>query len=66
MKSRQLIRSRREEYMPTSETPHTGEHCPESGWWSPVERPSLARFIHEGSIMPPNEETSVRWIRSPR
>jgi hypothetical protein len=38
---------------------HTGWDCPESGWWFPAQRelgeaPSAARYISEGSVMPPN------------
>lgn len=51
---------------------HTGEHCPDSGWWYPA-GPEVAqvrtadtsgtRFIAEGSVMPALAGKPVRWLR---
>ena len=50
----------------------TGEHCPDSGWWYPVQ-PELAkvltadtsgaRFIGEGSVMPAVGGKPILWLR---
>ena len=50
----------------------TGEHCPDSGWWYPVQ-PELAkvlradtsgaRFIGEGSVMPAVGGKPILWRR---
>jgi hypothetical protein len=45
----------------------TGEHCPKSGWWYPLQSefattPIPARFIGEGSVLPALEGTPVLWL----
>jgi hypothetical protein len=50
----------------------TGEHCPDSGWWHPVQPEvatalvadaSGARFIGEGSVMPAAGGKPTLWRR---
>jgi hypothetical protein len=48
----------------------TGEHCPESGWWYPVQReldevPMATLFIGEGSVMPGVGGTPSLWLPAP-
>lgn len=38
----------------------TGEHCTETGWWTPLERGD-PRFVTEGSLMPSFEGQPVLW-----
>jgi hypothetical protein len=45
----------------------TGEHCPETGWWQPVqpERAGTAvpsRFVGEGSVMPAVGGRPAFWV----
>lgn len=49
----------------------TGEHCPDSGWWYPVQPEvvkvltvgtSGARFIGEGSVMPAIGGKPILWL----
>lgn len=45
----------------------TGEHCPMSGWWHPVQpdklgTPEPPRFVGEGSVMPAIRGISTIWI----
>ncbi|MDQ0618330.1 hypothetical protein QFZ33_002354 [Arthrobacter globiformis] len=45
----------------------TGEHCPETGWWHPVQpekpgTPAPPRFVGEGSVMPAVGGTSTIWV----
>ncbi|TQJ34184.1 hypothetical protein FBY36_1415 [Arthrobacter sp. SLBN-122] len=49
----------------------TGEHCPQTGWWNPAgeeaTKASLraaaeARFIGEGSLMPPINGLPGTWV----
>lgn len=42
-------------------SPRTGHHCPETGWWQPVDQPGVPRPIHEGEVMPPVYGLQVRW-----
>lgn len=48
-------------------TIRTGEHCPESGWWFPLQpgatrAPSQARFIGEGNVMPAAGGVPIVWV----
>jgi hypothetical protein len=70
------MKRRRPEHLPSSSGKKsavgTGEHCPDSGWWYPVQ-PELAkvptadtsgaRFIGEGSVMPAMGGKPVLWGR---
>lgn len=38
----------------------TGDHCTQTGWWSPVDH-DIARFVTEGSLMPSLEGQAVLW-----
>lgn len=38
----------------------TGEHCTETGWWTPQERGG-PRFVTQGSLMPSVEGHPVLW-----
>lgn len=46
--------------------PETGEHCPASGWWAPLNRETEATFITEGSIMPTDGGNPATWQRIDR
>ena len=39
---------------------HTGEHCTETGWWTPLKLGGT-RFITEGSLMPAFDGQPVLW-----
>ena len=41
----------------------TGEHCTETGWWTPLERGG-PRFVTQGSLMPALEGQPVLWESS--
>ena len=43
-------------------TANTGEHCPGSGWWAPIGKPSRELVINEGSMMPTYEGEATTWI----
>jgi hypothetical protein len=49
-------------------TVRTGDHCPETGWWRPVqsEMPttSVSRFVAQGSVMPAVAGTPAFWVSS--
>jgi hypothetical protein len=52
---------------PEGRAARTGEHCPETGWWSPAQaKPEggrqPARFISQGSVMPALGSTAVSWL----
>jgi hypothetical protein len=38
----------------------TGDHCTETGWWSPLER-GAPRFLKQGSLMPSVEGEPALW-----
>lgn len=38
----------------------TGDHCTETGWWTPLERGG-PRFVTQGSLMPSLEGQPVLW-----
>lgn len=70
-----MKRRRPEQLAPSSSEKtavRTGEHCPDSGWWYPVQ-PELAnvltadtsgaRFIGEGSVMPAVGGKPILWLR---
>lgn len=38
----------------------TGDHCTETGWWSPV-KSGAARFVTQGSLMPSIKGQPVLW-----
>lgn len=38
----------------------TGEHCTETGWWTPLEGGG-PRFVTQGSLMPSFEGQPVLW-----
>jgi hypothetical protein len=45
----------------------TGEHCPETGWWDPVqpEKAGTAlppRFVGQGSVMPAVAGAPAFWV----
>lgn len=45
----------------------TGEHCPDSGWWYPVQRDMdatlmLGRFVAEGNVMPTVGGAPALWL----
>lgn len=45
----------------------TGEHCPETGWWHPVEPEKSgtalpSRFVGEGSVMPAVGGAPAFWV----
>lgn len=48
----------------TTHTVRTGEHCPESGWWIPLDLSSdgAARFVGKGGLMPAFSGAPVIWI----
>jgi hypothetical protein len=56
MKTRRPLR-----ITPKAKTAKTGEHCPMTGWWVPVNRNGDKRFAPEGSIMPADQGESVIW-----
>jgi hypothetical protein len=39
----------------------TGEECPVSGKWKPVEDPSTLIEVYQGNPMPPFKGRSVSW-----
>jgi hypothetical protein len=52
-----------------AQTPRTGDHCPASGWWAPLNDEENPHFITEGSIMPSVNGTAMNWkltVRQPR
>ena len=62
MKKRNLIRVGHSVVsVPANARPGTGEHCPASGWWAPLNRSSAAHFLPEESIMPAGGRTAVVW-----
>ncbi|WP_105693761.1 MULTISPECIES: hypothetical protein [unclassified Arthrobacter] len=44
----------------------TGEHCPNSGWWSPDAIASAVRYISEGNVMPTFGGAPVLWLQTQR
>jgi hypothetical protein len=46
---------------PIGTTAHTGQHCPESGVWQVVGRPTTTAPIARGNVMPPYEGRAVTW-----
>lgn len=44
----------------------TGHHCPESGWWIPEMTGQEARYISEGTVMPPAGGLSAVWTPAAR
>jgi hypothetical protein len=62
MKRKRLHRALAGDQKLLPKTPHTGEHCPNSGWWAPTSNPSKGYFVSEGSIMPPHEGEAVTWV----
>jgi hypothetical protein len=45
----------------------TGEHCPESGWWYPVQPEKAgtalpSRFVGQGSVMPAVAGAPAFWV----
>lgn len=46
----------------------TGDHCPNSGWWTPEGDPETTLFVSEGSLMPAHNGVAVSWtpaVQSP-
>ena len=39
----------------------TGEHCPSSGWWTPLNDETDAHFLSEGSVMPSVGGSPATW-----
>lgn len=39
----------------------TGEHCPATGWWTPLNDETNAHFLSEGSVMPSAAGTPATW-----
>jgi hypothetical protein len=47
----------------------SGEHCPETGWWQPLQsedwdRPAPSRFMGQGFVMPNVDGASTVWVQS--
>lgn len=52
-----------------AQSARTGDHCPASGWWAPLDDEADAQFITEGSIMPSNNGFPGSWklvVRHPQ
>lgn len=52
MKNRNQLQRSRPSGADWPPMPRTGEHCPVSDWWVPLEEESQPQFVTEGSIMP--------------
>lgn len=39
----------------------TGDHCPASGWWTPLNDEGTGHYITEGSVMPSVNGVPSRW-----
>ncbi|MFC7847024.1 hypothetical protein ACFUTU_00955 [Arthrobacter sp. NPDC057388] len=45
----------------------TGEHCPRTGWWYPLQAEPAAtvqapRFVGQGSVMPAVDGSPSEWL----
>lgn len=61
MKKRTLVRSDSTDVVSGTMAYRTGDHCPVSGWWVPLDREAVAQFVSEGSIMPGESGMAVVW-----
>jgi hypothetical protein len=58
---------------PAAHTPancvRSGQPCPETGWWQPLQTEAQggitsSRFIAQGTTMPAGDSASTYWVRS--
>lgn len=61
MKKRILLQYPRLSSNGKSPNPLTGDHCPASGWWAPLNDEENPHFITEGSIMPSVNGIAMSW-----
>lgn len=66
MKNRNQLQRIRTSGADRPHMPRTGEHCPVSGWWAPLEDESHQQFVTEGSIMPSVNGMPGTWSQAVR
>lgn len=50
-------------------TIRSGEHCPKTGWWQPLQsedrdQRASSRFVGQGCVMPNVNGESTLWVQS--
>lgn len=66
MKNRSQLQRTRPSGVDWPYMPRTGEHCPVTGWWAPLEDESHPQFVTEGSLMPSVNGMSGTWNQAVR
>lgn len=66
MKNRNQLQRKRPSGAGRPGTVRTGEHCPVSGWWAPLDDEARPQFLSEGSIMPSVNGIAGIWTPAVR